>query len=53
VASFDRTRRHNNEMAVVDLDNRSPTYGQIVRRVEISGAGDELHHFDWNACSSR
>jgi hypothetical protein len=39
-------------MAVVDLDSRSLTYGQIVCRVEMSGAGDELHHFGWNACSS-
>jgi len=52
VASFDPARRRNDEMAVVDLDYKSPTYGRIVRRVEMSGAGDELHHFGWNACSS-
>lgn len=52
VASFDPTRRRNDEMAVVDLDNRSRTYGQIVGRVQMSGTGDELHHFGWNACSS-
>ena len=52
VASFDPARQRNDEMAVVDLDNRSPSYGQIVRRVEMSGPGDELHHFGWNACSS-
>jgi methanethiol oxidase len=52
VASFDPTGRRNDEMAVIDLDNGSPTYGQIVCRVEMSGAGDELHHFGWNACSS-
>jgi len=52
VASFDAARRRHDEMAVVDLDSRSLTYGQIVCRVEMSGAGDELHHFGWNACSS-
>ena len=52
VASFDPARRRNDEMAVVDLDSGSLTYGQILRRVEMSGAGDELHHFGWNACSS-
>jgi hypothetical protein len=52
VASFDPARRHNDEMAVVDLDDRSPAYGQIVGRVAMPGTGDELHHFGWNACSS-
>jgi methanethiol oxidase len=52
VASFDPARRRNDEMAVVDLDDRSPAYGQIVGRVEMPGTGDELHHFGWNACSS-
>jgi len=52
VASFDPSRRRNDEMAVVDLDNTSSAYGQIVGRVEMPGTGDELHHFGWNACSS-
>jgi selenium-binding protein 1 len=39
-------------LAVVDLDSKSPTYGQVIRRVEMPGAGDELHHFGWNTCSS-
>jgi selenium-binding protein 1 len=39
-------------MAVVDLDASSATYGQLVGRVDMPGAGDELHHFGWNACSS-
>lgn len=37
---------------VVDLDRESPTYGQLVGGVEMPVAGDELHHFGWNACSS-
>ena len=39
-------------MAVVDVDPRSPTHGQVVGRVEMPYAGDELHHFGWNACSA-
>ncbi len=37
---------------VVDLDPESKTYGQLVGGVEMPIAGDELHHFGWNACSS-
>jgi len=39
-------------MTVVDVDPESTTNGQIVGRVEMPQAGDELHHFGWNACSS-
>ena len=39
-------------MGVVDLDPDSPAYGTLVGRVDMPGAGDELHHFGWNACSS-
>jgi selenium-binding protein 1 len=39
-------------MAVVDVDPRSSAYGQLVGRVEMPYAGDELHHFGWNACSA-
>jgi methanethiol oxidase len=39
-------------LAVVDLDPRSPAYGTVLNRVEMPHAGDELHHFGWNACSS-
>ena len=39
-------------LVVVDVDPGSPTYRQIVGRVEMPKAGDELHHFGWNACSS-
>jgi selenium-binding protein 1 len=39
-------------MTVVDVAPGSPTYGQLVGRVEMPNAGDELHHFGWNACSS-
>ena len=39
-------------MAVVDLDASSKGYGSIINRVDMPNAGDELHHFGWNACSS-
>jgi selenium-binding protein 1 len=39
-------------MCVVDLEPKSSTYGAIVNRIDMPGAGDELHHFGWNACSS-
>ena len=37
---------------VLDLDPDSSGYGSIVGRLEMPYAGDELHHFGWNACSS-
>ena len=39
-------------MAVVDVDPQSADYGRIVGRTDMPNAGDELHHFGWNACSS-
>jgi selenium-binding protein 1 len=37
---------------VVDLDRESATYGRFIGGVQLPEAGDELHHFGWNACSS-
>ena len=39
-------------LAVLDLEPGSPTYGQLVGRLDMPNVGDELHHFGWNACSS-
>ena len=39
-------------MAVVDCDPSSPDYGKVVGWSELPTAGNELHHFGWNACSS-
>lgn len=39
-------------LAVVDVDPASKSYSQVVGQVEMPNAGDELHHFGWNACSS-
>ena len=52
VAAFDPERQRPDEMAVVDVDPSSSSYSQIVGRVPMPNAGDELHHFGWNACSS-
>ena len=40
------------EIAVIDLDPSSSSYAQMVGNVAMSAAGDELHHFGWNACSA-
>ncbi|XVH31855.1 selenium-binding protein SBP56-related protein [Haloferacaceae archaeon DSL9] len=42
----------NDFLAVVDVDPDSPTYSEIVDRIDMPTKGDELHHFGWNACSS-
>src|SRR6478672_3328949 len=39
-------------MGVVDLDPASSSYGKLIGRTPMPNAGDELHHFGWNACSS-
>ncbi|HXY72030.1 MAG TPA: selenium-binding protein SBP56-related protein, partial [Actinomycetota bacterium] len=39
-------------LVVVDTDPSSVSFGQRVGRLDMPKAGDELHHFGWNACSS-
>ena len=39
-------------IGVVDLDPLSSSYGRLVGQTDMPYAGDELHHFGWNACSS-
>jgi selenium-binding protein 1 len=39
-------------IGVIDVDPASSGYGRIVSKVDMPNAGDELHHFGWNACSS-
>ncbi len=39
-------------IGVLDCDRESATFGRIIGRLELPYAGDELHHFGWNACSS-
>jgi selenium-binding protein 1 len=39
-------------LGVVDIDPASSGYGRLVGQTDMAAAGDELHHFGWNACSS-
>ncbi|HSQ32032.1 MAG TPA: selenium-binding protein SBP56-related protein [Gemmatimonadaceae bacterium] len=39
-------------IGVIDTRRGSPSYGQMVGRVDFPQGGNELHHFGWNACSS-
>src|ERR1051326_328864 len=39
-------------LGVIDVDPTSKGYGRVVEQGEMPKAGDELHHFGWNACSS-
>jgi selenium-binding protein 1 len=39
-------------LTVVDVSASSKSYGQPITQVDMPHAGDELHHFGWNACSS-
>jgi selenium-binding protein 1 len=52
VAAFDPAGRAKDAMAVLDCDPSSPDYGQVIGWSELPTAGNELHHFGWNACSS-
>jgi methanethiol oxidase len=52
VAGFDPAGRTKDAIAVVDCDPSSPAYGTVVGWSELPTAGNELHHFGWNACSS-
>ncbi|HEY6509506.1 MAG TPA: selenium-binding protein SBP56-related protein, partial [Vicinamibacterales bacterium] len=46
------THRHHDAIGVVDVDPTSKSYGRLVGQTDMPNAGDELHHFGWNACSS-
>jgi selenium-binding protein 1 len=39
-------------IGVVDVDPTSKGYGRLIGQTDMPNAGDELHHFGWNACSS-
>ncbi|XP_011150896.1 methanethiol oxidase [Harpegnathos saltator] len=39
-------------LSTVDVDPESPTFCQIIHKLRMSVAGDELHHSGWNVCSS-
>jgi selenium-binding protein 1 len=52
VAMVNPTRTSPDALAVVDVNPQSRSYGKAVGQVDMPYAGDELHHFGWNACSS-
>jgi selenium-binding protein 1 len=52
MAAFDPTGVQPDAMTVLDCDSQSATYGQVVGWTELPSAGNEFHHFGWNACSS-
>src|ERR1700745_2929325 len=52
VAAFDPSGDKRDAMAGVDCDANPDTDGQVVGGAEPPTAGNELHHFGWNACSS-
>jgi methanethiol oxidase len=52
VAAYDPAGQANDAMAVIDVEESSPTYGEVVGWSELPTAGNELHHFGWNTCSS-
>jgi selenium-binding protein 1 len=52
VAMIDPTRASPDALAVIEVDPESSAYGRQVGQVDMPNAGDELHHFGWNACSS-
>src|SRR5690606_24583681 len=39
-------------LATVDVDPTSPTYSQVIHRLDMPYVGDELHVSGWNACGS-
>jgi methanethiol oxidase len=52
VAAYDPAGQAKDAMAVIDCDPSSTTHGRVVGWSELPTAGNELHHFGWNACSS-
>ena len=39
-------------LGVIDIEASSPTYGQLINRLDMPNGGNEMHHLGWNACSS-
>ena len=52
MVTFDPTGQAPDALLTIDVSATSPTYRQVVNRLEMPNLGDELHHFGWNACSS-
>jgi selenium-binding protein 1 len=52
VALLSTDSRVCDALGVVDTDVSSRTYGRLINQIDFPNAGNELHHFGWNACSS-
>jgi methanethiol oxidase len=52
VAAYDPAGQSKDAITVLDTDPSSASYGRVVGWSELPHAGNELHHFGWNACSS-
>jgi methanethiol oxidase len=52
VAAYDPTGTSKDAITVIDADPSSSAYGSVIGWSELPTAGNELHHFGWNACSS-
>jgi 56kDa selenium binding protein (SBP56) len=52
VVAFDPAGAQHDAMTVVDCNAESSSYGRVVGSTELPHAGNEVHHFGWNACSS-
>jgi selenium-binding protein 1 len=52
VALLDPKGKRPDAIGVVDTTAGSKSYGRLVGSTDMPQAGDELHHFGWNACSS-
>jgi selenium-binding protein 1 len=39
-------------LATIDVDPASKTYSRVIHRLPMPNVGDELHHYNWNACAS-
>jgi selenium-binding protein 1 len=52
VAAYDPAGQTKDAITAIDTDPSSSDYGKVVGWAELPTAGNELHHFGWNACSS-
>jgi selenium-binding protein 1 len=52
VAASDPAGTQHDAITEVDCDAGSPAYGEVIGWAELPTAGNELHHFGWNDCSS-
>src|SRR3954447_10476281 len=47
VFCVDADAKDNDFLAVIDVDARSPRYGEILHRLDLGSAGNETHHFGY------